>query len=126
MVELGAADRLVACTEFCEPGRDIPRVPWRGTGAAEAIVRTGAALVLKQKPTRARDPLHRMLEDAGMTVVALPSETIEDARATIVALGRAWGLEREATAYRARFDEALLRARAGAVGKRRPRVLMVY
>jgi iron complex transport system substrate-binding protein len=59
-------------------------------------------------------------------VVALPSETIDDARLTIMRLGRTLGLERQAMAYRARFDEALVRARAGAVGKRRPRVLMVY
>ena len=126
IVELGAADRLVACTKFCKPGRDLPRVPWQGTSAAEAIVRSGATLVFKQKPLRADDPLHRLLENAHLKVIALPSETIEDARMAVMRIGTALGLEREATARLERFDEEMIQATRGAVGKRRPSVLMVY
>lgn len=126
MVELGAGDRIVACTEFCEPGRDVPRVPWMGQGAAEAVLRTGAELVIKQRPRRTDDPLRRMLEKAGVTVVSIPSETIEDSRAAIVRLGEVLDLKREAAAYLKRFDDELGRARAGSEGKPRPRVLLVY
>ena len=125
-MELGAEDRLVACTEYCNPGRDLPRVPWQGARAAEAIVRTGATLVFKQKPLRAEDLLHRLLEKADLKVIALPSETIEDTRMAVMRIGRALGLEREATARLERFDEEMIQAKRGAVGKRRPRVLMVY
>jgi iron complex transport system substrate-binding protein len=126
LVELGQADRLVACTEFCEPGREVPRVAWRGPRAAEAILRTGAKLVLKQKPRTKEDELARMLREAGMRVVALPSETIDDAREAILRLGEALGVAERAAAYRRRFDAALAAARAGAAGKPHPKVLLVY
>jgi len=126
MVELGVTDRLVACTEFCKPGRELARVAWRGPRAAEAIVRTGASLVLKQARRAGEDELANMLRQAGMRVVALPSETIDDARAAITRLGALLGIEKRAAAYRERFDSALVAARAGAVGKSRPRVLLVY
>ena len=126
MVELGVADRLVACTEFGKPGREVERVAWRGPRAAEAIVRTGGSLVLKQARRAGEDELANMLRQAGLRVVALPSETIDDARAAIMRLGTVLGIEKRAAAYRERFDTALIEARAGAVGKARPRVLLVY
>ncbi|MHC4548813.1 MAG: ABC transporter substrate-binding protein [Planctomycetota bacterium] len=126
IAELGAADRLVGCTEACAPECAVPRVPWRGPQAAESIVRLRPALVVRQASRAARDPLHHALARAGIEVLSLPSETIADVRDAIVRIGHALGRERAAGAYRARFDAALEQARAGAQGAARPRVLFVF
>jgi len=125
-VELGAQDELVACTEYCEPGRDVPRVGWEGASAAESILRAKPTLVLRQKSRRARDPLRETLERAGVRVVAVPSETMADARAAILAVGEAVGRAQRARTFLARFDAELERARARAAGKPRRRVLLVF
>jgi len=124
-VELGAADRLVACTEFCEPGRDLPRVDWRGPAAAEGILRLRPDLVLKQDPRRPDDPLRDVLAASGIPVISVPTETIDDVRGAIARVGAVLGKEREAAAYRESFDAALVRARRGAAGRERPAVLFV-
>jgi iron complex transport system substrate-binding protein len=125
VVELGAGDRLVACTEFCRPGREVARVDWRGPGAAEAILRLNPALVIKQEPRAAEDPLRRILEKAGVEVLAIPSETIADVRAAIGTIGDALGLGQESIGLLQDFDRELRAARAGAKGEA-PSVLMVY
>jgi ABC-type Fe3+-hydroxamate transport system substrate-binding protein len=126
IVELGAADRLVGCTDACAPGRDVPRVPWRGPQAAEAIVRLRPALVVRQAPRAAQDPLHAALQRAGIEVLSLPSETVADVRESIAAVATALGRPASGREYVARFDAALAEARAGAAGKPRPRVLFVF
>ena len=87
VVELGAAGRLVACTEYCDPGRDLPRVAWDGARAAEAILRLKPDLVLKQAGRKADDPLRDTLRAAGVAVVAVPSETMADVRGAKRAVG---------------------------------------
>lgn len=126
--ELGAADRLVACTEHCDPGdgRDLPRVPWEGGRAAEVILRLAPDLVLKQAPRKAEDPLREALRAAGVAVVAVPSETMADVREAIVAVGDALGLPERAARFRERFDADLERARLGARGRPVPSVLFVF
>jgi len=126
IVELGQADRLVGCTEACTPGRDVERVPWRGPQATEAIVRLRPALVVRQAPRAARDPLQSTLTRAGIEVLSLPSETIADVRDSIVAIALALGMGESGTGYVRRFDSALAGARAEAAGKPRPTVLFVF
>lgn len=126
VVELGAADRLVGCTEYCEPGRDVARVPWEGATAAEAILRLAPDLVLRQSPRKEGDPLHEALERAGVPVLSTPSESVADVREAIVRIGRALGVPERARAYRGDFDFALEVACAGAAGRPRPKVLFVF
>ncbi|MHC4817282.1 MAG: ABC transporter substrate-binding protein [Planctomycetota bacterium] len=126
IVELGAADRLVGCTDACVPGRDVARVPWRGPQAAEAIVRLRPALVVRQAPRAAQDPLQTALARAGVEVLSLPSETVADVRTSIVAIALALGESGAGAAYVTLFDSALAEARAGAAGKPQPRVLFVF
>ncbi len=126
IVEFGAADRLVGCTEACAPGRDLPRVPWRGPQAAEAIVRLRPALVVRQAPRAAQDPLQSALEGAGIRVLSLPSETVADVRDSMVAIALELGKGGIGAAYVQRFDAALAGARAKTAGKPRPKVLFVF
>lgn len=126
LVELGAADRIVGCTEHCAPGRDVPRIPWRTASAAEAILRLRPDLVLRQASRQKEDPLRDELQAAGLEVVVVPSETIADVRTAILRIGEALGRAREARAYVEAFDDAMVRARAGAVGKPSPSVLFVF
>jgi len=126
VVELGAGDRLVACTEFGEPGRDIPRVDWRAPRAAERIARLEPDLVLKQQRRAEHDPLREALEALGVRVQALPSETMADVRASFLAIGKEVGRGEEARALALRFDAGLEAVRASVAGRERPRVLFVY
>ncbi|MHC4135654.1 MAG: ABC transporter substrate-binding protein [Planctomycetota bacterium] len=126
IVELGEADRLVGCTDACAPGREVERVPWRGPQAAEAIVRLRPALVVRQAPRAAQDPLQTALARAGIEVLSLRSETVADVRNSIVAIALALGKGAMGAAYVKLFDAALAEARAGAAGKPRPRVLFVF
>jgi len=124
LVRLGAADRLVACTEYCRPGRDLPRVPWQGADAAESILRAKPDLVLRQSRRGREDALKIALERAGVPVLAVPTETVEDVRRALVALGDAVG--GDGGALRRRFDDDLAAARALAAGRPAPTVLFVF
>lgn len=126
ILELGAGERLVGCTDACEPGSDVARVPWQGPQAVEAIVRLRPALVVRQAPRAESDPLAGALRDAGIEVLSLPSETVEDVRAAIAAIGKALGVDERAREYLARFDRDLDRARRDGEGRGEPRVLFVF
>ena len=126
LVELGAADRLVGCTEHCRPGREMTRLPWQGAGAAEAILRARPDLVLRQEVRAETDPVRAVLEKSGVYVLTVPSETIDDIKSGILAIGGAVGKRDEAMRFVERFNADLVRARAGALGKDRPRVLFVF
>jgi len=121
--DLGAADRLVGCTEACEPGRDVPRVPWQGS--VEAIVRLRPELVIRQAPRAAGDAFGEALRDAGIRVLSLPSETVADVRHAMTAIGDALGIDTRE--YLARFDRDLDAAkRKGEGSGEPPKVLFVF
>jgi len=126
VVGLGAADRLVGCTPHCRPGCDVAVVGWQGAGAAEEILRRDPDLVLRQRTRAADDPVLTLLERAGVRVLAIPSETIADARSAIVEIGDALSLSERAGEFLADFDRRLEQARAGARGKSAPKVLFVF
>ncbi len=116
IVDLGAKDRLVGCTDACEPGREVARVPWQGP--VEAIVRLRPELVIRQAPRAQGDAFERALAQAGTRVLSLPSETVADVRAAIGAIGDALGVD--ARAYLERFDRDLAAARAKGEGRGEP------
>lgn len=124
LVALGFQNRLVGCTEYCEPGREVARVPWQDAGAAEAILRLEPDLVLRQAPRTAEDPLQAALEEAGVYVLALPSETVADVRRALRAIPAAVG--RPSAGLAAAFDERLAAARARVPEGDAPRVLFVF
>jgi iron complex transport system substrate-binding protein len=126
ILALGAGDRIVACSEYGEPGRDVPRVDWRDPRAAETIARLDPDLVLRQRSRAETDPFGSALNAVGVRVRALPSETIEDVRAAITVIGVELGRGEEATALLARFDAELNAVRAAVQPGRKPRVLFIY
>jgi len=87
IVDLGGADRLVGCTEACNPLRDVARVPWQGS--VEAIVRLRPELVIRQAPRAEGDAFGHALGAAGIKVLSLPSETVADVRAAATAAATA-------------------------------------
>jgi len=89
-------------------------------------VRLRPALVVRQAPRAAQDPLQTALARAGIEVLSLPSETVADVRDSIVAIALALGKGGSGAACLAAFDSALADARAGAAGKPPPKVLFVF
>lgn len=116
IVELGAGDRLVGCTEACAPGKDVPRVPWHGD--VEAIVRLRPELVIRQAPRASGDAFERGLERAGIRVLSLPSETVADVRTAIAAIGAA--LDVDPVAAIERFDRSFAAAKRKGEGRGEP------
>jgi len=126
LTALGEGGRLVACTEFGEPGRDLPRIDWRAPRAAERIARLEPDLVLKQQPRAAHDPLREALKAMGVRVIELPSETIADVREAIGAIGEVVGRGEEARALQRELDEGLEEVRRSVEGRGKPPVLFIY
>jgi len=123
---LDGTDRLVACSEYCEPGREVQRVDWRDPRAAETIARLDPDLVLRQKSRADTDPFGHALNAVGVRVMELPSETIDDVRAAITAIGREMGRGEEAERLLGQFDAGLRAVRAHVAGLEKPRVLFIY
>ncbi|MGH7163262.1 MAG: ABC transporter substrate-binding protein [Planctomycetota bacterium] len=123
---LGAGGRLVAYTEHCRPDRDVPRLPWRDSAGAEAILRSDPHLVLRQSGRTSSDALRDTLERAGVRVLSIPSETVADVRRAIAEIGAALGAEARGREIVRRFDEELEAARAAVAGGARPSVLFVF
>ncbi|MHC4953034.1 MAG: ABC transporter substrate-binding protein [Planctomycetota bacterium] len=126
VVGLGEAGRLVACSEYCEPGRDLPRVGWQDPRAAEQIARLKPDLVLRQRSRAARDPLVEALRSLNVRVLELPSETIADVREAIAAIAEVMGRGEEGATIRERFDAGLDAVRESVKGRSKPRVLFIY
>jgi len=126
IVALDAGDRIVACSEYGEPDRDVPRVDWRDPRAAETIARLDPDLVLRQRSRAETDPFGAALNAVGVRVRALPSETIADVREAITGIGVELGRGEEATALLAKFDAELDAVRAAVKLGRKPRVLFIY
>jgi iron complex transport system substrate-binding protein len=126
VVALGVGDRLIACSEYCEPGRELPRIDWRAPRSAERLARLGPDLVLKQKPRAPHDPLRAALQSTGIRVLEYPSETIADVRNAIVWIGEELGRIEQAAEILARFDRELEAVGRSVQDRARPRVLFVY
>jgi len=125
-IALGAGDRLVGCTEYCPAPPSVARVGWSGPSAIEEILRLEPDLVLRQRVRTAEDPLKEALERAGVAVATAPTETIDDARGLLAAVGAAIG-EPEAAARLLRAFDAEMAAIAEEVrGLGRPSVLFVF
>lgn len=123
---LGIEERLVGVTEHCRTSRNVARVPWQGAAAAEPILRLQPDLVLRQSLRAEGDDLRGVLERAGIRVVAVPSETVEDIRRGILLVGEAAGEAGRARDLLARFDRRLAEESIAARRPRRPRVLFVF
>ncbi|MGQ0615156.1 MAG: ABC transporter substrate-binding protein [Planctomycetaceae bacterium] len=124
LADLGASERLVGCTEHCRPGREVVPVAWQGAEGAEAIVRLRPDLVLRQMRRNGEDPLLWVLGRAGIPALALPSETVADVRAAILAIGRAVGID--PAPLLERFDHALAAATSRGESRTDRSVLFVY
>jgi len=126
LVTLGAGDRIVACTAYCDPGREVERIDWQDPRAAERVARLRPDIVLRQRPRAQRDPFGDARRAVGVRVLELPSETIADVRAAYTRVGVEMGRGDEAGAALAQFDRDLAAVVASVAGRARPRVLFVY
>jgi len=126
LLTLGVGDRIVACTNYCEPGSDVPRIDWQDPRAAERVARLRPDLVLRQRPRAQRDPFGDALRAVGVRVLELPSETIADVRAAYSRVGVEMGRGEEAGMALARFDRDLAAVVASVAGRAKPSVLFVY
>lgn len=107
ILALGSGDRLVGVTTYCE-------------GVEPSVARIGdlrfdLERILELRPdrviaidTRSQAGLRRALEGRGVAVDVYAAESVDDVRAALRALGALLGAEREAAAWIARIDAALV------------------
>lgn len=123
LIALGAADALVAVSDYCPPlpgGRTLPKVGTALTPSYEGLARAEPDLILTQKSATAR------LEglEAIAPTVALSWQTVEDAVGSLRELGRAIGAEAEGKALATRFETTLRTPEA--LPKDAPTLLAVF
>lgn len=114
LVALDRARALVAVSDYCDPPPDRPDVPRAGTALTpsyEIIARAAPSLIVTQAAGGATR--QRALERIAPTL-ALPWRTVEDAAASIRALGAAVDAGPAAEALARRFETTLGDARGEA------------
>ena len=123
---VGAFDRVVAVTEYCTyppEAKALPKVGGWATPSVEKVAGFHPDLVAFSE---AQAPfLKTQLQQLGIPIVVVPSQTIQDAFTAITALGQATGHERQATELVAHTRAALDAVRMRAAGLPRPTVLIV-
>ncbi len=107
---LGAGDRMVGRTRFCtEPAGLLERVQTVGgtkNPKVERIVALSPSLVIANKEENRKEDIEALLS-AGLNVMVTDPNTIDEARAMILALGVALGRPAEADALDRTIAEAL-------------------
>lgn len=123
---VGAFDKVVAVTEYCTyppEAKALPKVGGWATPSVEKVAGFRPDLVAFSE---AQAPfLKNQLQQLGIPMVVVPSQTIQDAFAAITALGQATGHTRQAAVLAARTRAALDVVRMRALGLPRPDVLIV-
>jgi len=114
---VGAGDRVVGVTAFCDyppQARRLPKVGGYTTPSVEAILALRPDLVLVSPASGNRDPA-LALRQAGLRVEVVPAETLDEAYAAVEQVGRLAGEEARgkalAAGMRSRIDRAAERAK---------------
>ena len=126
VIALGAADRLVARTDYDDHPAiaDLPSVGGGLTASVEWLAARRPDLVIAWPDAPSRSLVSR-LDALGVPVYTAPSETIEDAFVVVGDLGRLLGLEGPADSATAAVRAGLDSVRAGVRGRARPRTLFL-
>lgn len=123
---VGAFDKVVAVTEYCTyppEAKALPKVGGWATPSVEKVAGFHPDLVAFSE---AQAPfLKKQLQQLGVPIVVVPSQTIQDAFTAITALGQATGHQRQAAELVARTRAALDAVGMRAAGLPRPTVLIV-
>ena len=121
--ELGATDRLVGVSRFDDAPalKDLPRVGRYLDPNLEAVVRLQPDLVLALDGVSFAGPLQAM-QAAGLHALALRTDTLDDLRTSLQALGGALGLQPRADAVWKELSAIRAKVRAENADKPRVRV----
>lgn len=121
---IGAGDRLVGDTEWCnypEAAKSIPRIGGYMTLNAEQVlaVHPDAALMLSE-----HEPLRTKAEALGVPVVMLSNKSVTDILTSIKTLGVLLEHEDEAHALLNKIEQEIADIRLQSEGAKKPRVLL--
>jgi iron complex transport system substrate-binding protein len=123
---LGAFDRVVAVSEFCDFPPEVEKLPrvggWQNTNL-EKVASLQPDLVIL---TEAQAPfVKHHLDGLGIPALVVRAQSIGDIKSAIVQIGRAVGRSGEASRLVAELDAELDDVRRLTAGLERPRVLTV-
>lgn len=128
LFEVGAGERVVAVSDYCDRPPQVSRLPRAGTFLAPAVERVIALepdLVLTS-PTPGNENGVLALRRAGLRVEVVDNEGgISDTRRVILEIAGLVGRKTEGERLVAEIDADLQRARARAAGRAHPRVAVV-
>lgn len=123
--ELGAFDRLVAVSRYCEhPPRlaDLPKIGGPRDLDLETILALKPDLVMLRG---SYDVLEKLCRDHDIRTYHDPTETLDDLERTIVEIGDLLGLSERAAEIVSRVREELADVRRSVKGLPKPRVLFI-
>src|SRR5262249_54444823 len=125
---IGAGDRLVGRTRWCDWPPAAARIPSVGDGfppSVEAVLARHPDLVVAY-PASVNDAALRRLRELGVSVLALRTDRLEDLAQAARRLGTSTGLSRAGDSIAAAMDSALAAARASAAtAPLGPRVMLL-
>ncbi len=126
VVRLGAADRIVARTDYDDEPElaGLPSVGGGLTPSLEWLVARRPELVVAWPDNRSREVVAR-LAASGIAVYAARMETLADIRGTLQDLGTLLGLRARADSLLTALDAQLDSVRTSTAGGRRPRVVYI-
>lgn len=124
---LGAGDRVVGVSDYCDYPAEAARRPRVGSflqPSLEKILALRPDLILVDG---VQGDVAAALRQAGLRVLAVPMQSLGDVRAAISAVGGPEGLGRPEAASRllAGFDRELRETSERVAGRRRPRALFI-
>ena len=128
LVELGAGDRVVGVTRFCDhppAAALLPKVGGYIDPSVEAVAALAPDLVLAVPSPANRRPVEAMGR-LGLRVELVSDRTLADVRAGLSTVGRLVHAEPSAAAALARLDAGLAAVRGAVIGRDRPKTLLVY
>jgi iron complex transport system substrate-binding protein len=126
---LGAGEKVIATdtsSYFPAQAEKLPKVGYQRSLSAEGVIAQKPSLILGT--TEAGPPAAiKQIRDSGITTLILPAEpTVQGAKNKILAIGKAFGLERRAEALARSIDLDLSEAKVYASSRNRPKVVFVY
>jgi iron complex transport system substrate-binding protein len=128
LFSLGLGDRVVGVTRYCEhppAAKALPKVGGFVDPSLEAVLALRPDAVVAV-PTEGNQRVVERLVDFKVPVLLVPGITLADVFTALETLGEALGRKVEAGAVAARMRADLEEVRRRTVGRKAPRVLLIY
>ncbi len=128
LFELGAGDRVVGVTRYCDKpaaALALPKVGGFSDPSLEAVMALKPNAVITV-PSEANQKVVERITELGVPVLVIPGTTLQDVFAALKLLGHELNVDEKAAAVTARIQARLKEVEKKVAGRVQPRVLILY